>query len=160
VMSLNDAAYVGNPAVTTPDGSLDLLIYPTATAHEVVYDGTETTFDGNTLSIASTPRAMTLAIYSTMKPTSITRDGTALAEGTDWSYDGVFIHVSFAHGGGTTVLVLDGVVPPGGGGDGGVTNPEPGKAGCCDAGGAPPPLALGLLVALTLRRRRAYTDRS
>jgi alpha-D-xyloside xylohydrolase len=139
VQSVNDAGYVDNPNVRTPDGALSLLIYPAASSHVTVYDGTdvtcEATSDTTTLQLSSAARAIAFDVYSTARPTSVKRDGVAIAEVTadelatateGWVHDGLFVHVKLAHPGGMSRIVLAGTEEP-------TVDPEP-AAGCCGTG--------------------------
>src|SRR5262249_43296117 len=89
--TLLDATYVGNPAITTPDGALDFLIYPSASSEQTTYDGTHVavaaTADTTNIDLTSSPRAISLDVFSTAHPKRAQRDGIELAEGTDWTYD-------------------------------------------------------------------------
>ncbi|MDB4954502.1 MAG: glycoside hydrolase family 31 [Myxococcales bacterium] len=154
VQSLADASYVGNSEIKTPDGSLDFLIYPSATSHVVVYDGTDITCDASThtttISVTSIARMVTFEVYSSAHPVSVTRDGTALAEAAPadlataaegWAYDGTFVQIKIAHAGNSTTLVLSGTAGP--------VDPMPGDAGCgCRTGGGGRAAGCLLLIAL------------
>jgi alpha-glucosidase (family GH31 glycosyl hydrolase) len=77
--TLLDADYVGNPAIKTPDGALDFLIYPSASSHQTIYDGTDVTVaatsDSTTIDVTSAARAMSFDVYSTAHPKRVERDG-------------------------------------------------------------------------------------
>jgi alpha-D-xyloside xylohydrolase len=136
VQSLNDASYVDDPTVRTPDGALQFSIYPSASSHVTVYDGTDVTCTATagktTIELVSVARAIAFEVYSTAHPTAVTRDGAPipelpldqLATATDgWAYDGMFVRIQIAHAGGVSELVLDGTAQP-------TVEPEPPAAGC------------------------------
>ena len=169
LQSLNDTGYVGNAQIATPDGSIDFAVYPFASSHVTVYDGTdvtcEQTTDTTTLALTSAPRVVTLEVRAFAHPTTVTRDGSAMPElasadfatATEgWIYDGSFVTIKLAHSGATTQIVLGGIsIPPGG-------NPgEPTGCGCvAGRGGWATSWVLVAIVAIVLaRRRRASAQR-
>ena len=108
VLSLCDAAYVGNTDVTTWNGSLEFLVYPGTNSSFTVYDGTslqcQTTSFGLTLRLVSKPRMVTLRILS-RQPAHVEVDGTPLFQAAHpadltkseqgWKYEAPFLIVQF-----------------------------------------------------------------
>ena len=121
VLSLCDAAYVGNPGIATWDGSLQFLVYPTTNSSFTVYDGTglqcQTTGSALTLLLSSRPRPVLLKVFAP-KPSGARYDGASLtqfmkaadfAQTTQgWFYDGSFVQVKFNHQGGSSRVVIQG----------------------------------------------------
>jgi alpha-D-xyloside xylohydrolase len=121
VATLCNAAYVGNPAVATWDGSLQFLVYPTANSSFTVYDGTRlqcgTKGAVTTLSLSSKARSVTMKILSA-QPLRVERNGMPLAQFTDsigvaqadqgWQYGAPFVLVKLNHAGGSARIVLQG----------------------------------------------------
>jgi hypothetical protein len=119
VLSLCDAAYVGNSGIVTWDGSLQFLVYPATNSSVTVYDGTclhcQTTGSDLTLSLSSEPRLVTLKILS-HEPSRVERDGVTLARfaGTagptgaepGWQYVAPFVLVKFKGTGGSDRIVI------------------------------------------------------
>jgi alpha-D-xyloside xylohydrolase len=121
VLSLCDAAYVGNSNVTTWDGSLEFLVYPTTNSSFTVYDGTrlqcQTRGAMLALTLSSRPRPVTMKIFSA-RPTRVECDGvrlpgytsaTAFARSAQgWRYAAPFVLVKFKSAGGTDRIVVQG----------------------------------------------------
>jgi len=121
VLSLCDAAYVGNPGIATWDGSLQFLVYPTTNSSFTVYDGTglqcQTTGSALTLLLSSRPRPVLLKVFAP-QPSGARYDGASLtqfmkaadfAQTTQgWFYDGSFVQVKFNHQGGSSRVVIQG----------------------------------------------------
>ncbi len=121
VLSLCDAGYIGNPGITTWDGSLQFLIYPTTNSSVTVYDGTglHCRTSGQTIrfSLLSQPRPVTMKIFSD-RPLRVECDGMRLhhfisARDFDlaargWFYDGQFVQVKFQHAGGSSRIMVQG----------------------------------------------------
>jgi len=121
VLSLCDAAYVGNPGIATWDGSLQFLVYPTTNSSFTVYDGTglqcQTTGSALTLLLSSRPRPVLLKVFAP-QPSGARYDGASLtqfmkaadfAQTTQgWFYDGSFVQVKFNHQGGSGRVVIQG----------------------------------------------------
>jgi alpha-D-xyloside xylohydrolase len=120
VLSLCDAAYVGNSNITTWDGSLQFLVYPATNSSFTVYDGTrlqcQTEGADITLTLASRQRPVTMKIFST-RPARVEYDGTRLHRFTSatafagsaqgWRYAAPFVLVKFKSAGGTSQIVAD-----------------------------------------------------
>jgi alpha-D-xyloside xylohydrolase len=121
VLSLCDSAYIGNPNLTTWDGSLQFLIYPAANSSFTVFDGTSLQCQSREqslrLSLSSAPRPILLKILAT-RPLKVERDGVSLtqfrsaarfARATQgWFYDGGFLEIKFRHAGDTSQIVVQG----------------------------------------------------
>jgi len=121
VLSLCNAAYVGNSNLMTWDGSLQFLIYPATNSSFTVYDGTrlqcQTRSAVTTLLLLSRPRSVMMKIFSA-QPVRVECDGASLTQfknGTDfaqaargWFYDGQFAQIKFTHIGGSSRIVLQG----------------------------------------------------
>ncbi|HLX95037.1 MAG TPA: TIM-barrel domain-containing protein [Verrucomicrobiae bacterium] len=121
VLSLCDAAYVGNSNITTWDGSLQFLVYPTTNSSFTVYDGTrlqcQTAGAAITLTLSSPPRPVMMKIFST-RPARVECDGvrlhrftgaTAFARSAQgWRYATPFVLVKFKSAGGTNRIVVQG----------------------------------------------------
>ncbi|MGA2685065.1 MAG: TIM-barrel domain-containing protein [Verrucomicrobiota bacterium] len=121
VLSLCDAAYVGNPGIATWDGSLQFLVYPTTNSSFTVYDGTglqcQTTGSALTLLLSSRPRPLLLKVFAAL-PSGVGHDGASLTQfmkaddfartTQGWFYDGSFVQVKFIHPGGSGRVVIQG----------------------------------------------------
>ena len=121
VLSLCDATYVENSNLTTWDGSLQFLVYPTTNSSFTVYDGTrlqcQTKDATTTLSLSSGPRQVLLKVFAA-PPIEVERDSVSLTQFKDatdfaqttqgWFYDGKFAQVKFNHEGGSSRVVLQG----------------------------------------------------
>jgi hypothetical protein len=121
VLSLCDAGYIGNPGITTWDGSLQFLIYPTTNSSVTVYDGTRLhcRTSGHTIrfSLLSQPRPVTMKIFSD-RPLRVECDGMRLHHfisvrdfdlaARGWFYDGQFVQVKFQHAGGSSRIMVQG----------------------------------------------------
>jgi len=121
VLSLCDAAYVGNPGIATWDGSLQFLVYPTTNSSFTVYDGTglqcQTTGSALTLLLSSRPRPVLLKVFAP-QPSGARYDGASLTQfmkaadfartTQGWFYDGSFVQVKFNHQGGSGRVVIQG----------------------------------------------------
>lgn len=121
VLSLCDPGYVGNSNITTWDGSLQFLVYPTTNSSFTVYDGTrlqcQTEGAAITLTLSSPPRPVTLKILHA-RPSRVQCDGVELhrfssvtafdrsAQG--WRYAAPFVLVKFKSAGGTNRIVVQG----------------------------------------------------
>ncbi|HKW30673.1 MAG TPA: TIM-barrel domain-containing protein [Verrucomicrobiae bacterium] len=121
VLSLCDAAYVGNTNITTWDGSLEFLVYPATNSSFTVYDGTrlqcQTAGPAIRFSLSSAPRPVLLEVLAA-RPLEVERDGVSLKQfknATDfvqatqgWFYDGTFARIKFHHEGGSSRIVVQG----------------------------------------------------
>lgn len=121
VLSLCDSAYVGNPDITTWDGTLQFLIYPGANSNFTVYDGTalqcRVVNQEISLSLLSKPRPVTMKIFSA-EPLRVDYDDKRLRHFTNeidftrasrgWFYDGRFLEIKFRHVGGSGRIVVQG----------------------------------------------------
>ena len=121
VLSLCDAACVGNPGIATWDGSLQFLVYPTTNSSFTVYDGTglqcQTTGSDLTLLLSSRPRPVLLKVFAP-QPSGVGHDGASLTQfmkaadfartTQGWFYDGSFVQVKFNHQGGSGRVVIQG----------------------------------------------------
>ena len=121
VLSLCDAAYIGNANIITWDGSLEFLVYPTANSSFTVYDGTglqcRTESGEIRLSLSSKPRLVTMKILF-HEPLRVECDGKRLPHFTretrfdraesGWFYDGQFVRIKFPHAGGSSQVVVQG----------------------------------------------------
>jgi alpha-D-xyloside xylohydrolase len=121
VLSLCDAAYIGNSDIATWDGSLQFLVYPTASSSFTVYEGTclQCRISGQTigLSLSSRPGPVTIRILSN-RPLRVECDGKRLHHFTretgfdraarGWFYDGKFVQIKFRHAGGSSQIVVQG----------------------------------------------------
>jgi alpha-D-xyloside xylohydrolase len=121
VLSLCDAAYVGNSNVTTWDGTLQFIVYPTTNSSFTVYDGTclqcQTTSRSIRLSLSSEPRLVLMKILSD-QPLRVECDGMRLHHFSNetgfalaargWFYDGQFVRIKFHHANGPSRIVLQG----------------------------------------------------
>jgi alpha-D-xyloside xylohydrolase len=121
VLSLCDPRYIGNSNITTWDGSLQFLIYPTTNSSFTVYDGTrlecQTASQTIRFSLLSEPRPVTMKIFSD-RPLRVECDGRRLhhfanARSFDlaargWFYDGQFVQVKFQHAGGPSRIMVQG----------------------------------------------------
>jgi alpha-D-xyloside xylohydrolase len=119
VLTLCDADYVANPAMTTWDGALEFLAYPAADSSFTVFDGTSLNCQSNsgivTLNLASVARSVQFRVR-TEEPFSVERDGISLARFTNetefaqsaqgWRYDAPFVRVKFAHPGDNAVVTF------------------------------------------------------
>jgi alpha-D-xyloside xylohydrolase len=104
VMTLCDSNYVANPALTTPDNSLQFLIYPTTNSSFTVYDGTSLNVQSNgtviTANLISNPRPIKLRFFAG-PAAGVERDGVRLTTFTNLNG---FVQVTFNHTGGTTQI--------------------------------------------------------
>ena len=119
VLTLCDAAYVGNSGIVTWDGSLQFLVYPAADSTFTVYDGTRlqcrTVGTVATLTLLSAPRPVLLKILAA-QPSRVGYDGGSLrpfinaadfARTTQgWFYDGSFVQVKFNHLNGSSRITI------------------------------------------------------
>lgn len=119
VMTLCDSDYVANPNLTTMSTALEFLIYPTTNSSFTVYDGTSLNCQSNatviTATLTSLPRPILMRFFGP-PPAGVERDGVRLpnvinaaafaAATLGWRYDAPtgFVHVKFAHGGGSTQI--------------------------------------------------------
>jgi len=176
VQSLAPADYVDNPSVATPDGALELRIYPlTGTASQrVVYDGTvvsaATTSDQIQVTVASAPRLLFLRVLAAGAAAvtvgsedlpHVADEAAFDAAASGWFAADGFVRIKLAHPGGAVQVTLT----LGSGALHNVRNPGDGAAaveGGCQADGtsASGPLLLVLALeairlAVPRRRRRA-----
>jgi alpha-D-xyloside xylohydrolase len=121
VLSLCDAAYIGNSHITTWDGTLEVTVYPTTNSSFTVYDGTrlqcQTTSREIRLSLSSWPRRVTMKILAE-EPLRVECDGRRLHHFTNetsfalaargWFYDGRLVRIKFHHGNGSSQIVVQG----------------------------------------------------
>jgi len=121
VLSLCDAAYVGNTNITTWDGSLQFLVYPAANSSFTVFDGTSlqcrTESGAIRLSLSSPSRPVTMKIFF-IEPMRVKCDGRRLHHFTretdftqaerGWFYDGRFVQIKFHHTSGSSQIVVQG----------------------------------------------------
>jgi alpha-D-xyloside xylohydrolase len=121
VLSLCDSAYIGNPDITTWDGSLQFLIYPTANSSFTLYDGTSLQCRAASrdikLSLSSKSGWVTLKIF-TSRPSRVECGGLRLHRFTNstgfasatrgWFYNGQFVQIKFPHAGGTSQIDIQG----------------------------------------------------
>lgn len=109
--SLCDPNYVNNPAITTADSALQILIYPGKGGRFIMYDGAriESTAyaKGTTITVSGKARKVELKIRDS-KPSHVLLNNMPLDEGTNpgWQYDveGEVLSVRFAHAAGTSTI--------------------------------------------------------
>jgi alpha-D-xyloside xylohydrolase len=122
VQTLCSADYVNNPEIISPDSGMLLGVYPGASSHFSVYDGTEVDCQSDasrtSVALAADARAVIVQVLS-KQPTRVTRDGAALpqvstvgeleAAETGWRADAWtgFVLVKFRHQGGSTRVELE-----------------------------------------------------
>lgn len=119
--TMNTAAYVNNPAITTPDDDLEVRVYPSGQSGFTMHDGTtfEAVKDGDAARVAfnSLPRTLVFKFFGTA-PAGAEHNGIRLPQVADaaaleaadigWFHDGDFTHVKVTHGGGAATVSLGG----------------------------------------------------
>jgi alpha-D-xyloside xylohydrolase len=169
--TLNDAAYVGDPAVATPGSGIEFRVEAATTGGTyTMYEGTQVDSEVGAervgLTVTSSPaRELRFLVVGAPAPVSVTHDGVELprlaaledaAEG--WTVEGTNVHIRIDHDGAATTSVdleleagvgkADGVAPASGSGP---------ASGCQLAAAGSSAAAAGAmllgLVVLALRRR-------
>lgn len=133
--TLNDADWVGNPEIATPDGGWTVRVYPSGESDAFsAYDGTGVTVTSTeaviTIEHDGPARALRYEVVAA-PPLAVLVDGDALAGVDDvaalddteagWALDGTRVVAKLPHGRDATVLEIWYEEPPAGGTDAGGT---------------------------------------
>lgn len=121
--TLCSTEYVNNPAISTPDGNLEVRVYPAGTTNFTMYDGTTFAAEkGATtakITFNSVPRTLVFKFFGSA-PAGAERDGIRLPQvagrsalesaESGWFHDAAsgFTHVKVTHGGGVSTVSLGG----------------------------------------------------